>query len=193
MSSAALTDVLFDKVDADKAGKVAQADFAPRFAAALPAPAFPGGRRPSRAAGQTQPLWPEFNKMIGGYFKFHWVDPQHINVKIDDPKSPLTAMFHGQDFEINDETYTFAQDSFSRENVHVLTSIDYAKMSDEDKAKEPADRADRPRLRAELYPPRRPGTGLLRGARAQREDLRDQADARARAGRHPVRAGRPQG
>ena len=47
--------------------------------------------------------------MIGGYFKFHWNNPQHITVKIDDPKSPLTAMFHGQPFEINDETYTFAQ------------------------------------------------------------------------------------
>jgi hypothetical protein len=30
--------------------------------------------------------------MIGGYFKFHWVDPQHIVYKIDDPTSPLTAM-----------------------------------------------------------------------------------------------------
>ena len=93
--------------------------------------------------------------MIGGYFKFHWIDPQLITVKIDDPKSPLTAMFHGQAFEIHDETYTFAQDSFSRENVHVLTSIDYAKMSDADKAKEPAPRAHRPRLRPELDPPRR--------------------------------------
>jgi len=82
--------------------------------------------------------WPDFNKMIGGFFKFHWVFPQLITVKIDDPKSPLTAMFHGQEFEIHDETYTFAQDSFSRENVHVLTSIDYSKMSDADKAKEPA-------------------------------------------------------
>jgi type 1 glutamine amidotransferase len=82
--------------------------------------------------------WPDFNKLIGGYFKYHWVYPQLITVKIDDPKSPLTAMFHGEEFEIRDETYTFAQDSFSRQNVHVLTSIDYSKMSDEDKAKEPA-------------------------------------------------------
>jgi type 1 glutamine amidotransferase len=82
--------------------------------------------------------WPEFNKMIGGFFKFHWNDPQLITVKIDDPKSPLTAMFHGKPFEIRDETYTFAQDSFSRENVHVLTSVDYSRMSEEDKAKEPA-------------------------------------------------------
>jgi type 1 glutamine amidotransferase len=82
--------------------------------------------------------WPEFNKMIGGYFKFHWVYPQPITVKIDDPKSPLTAMFHGKEFGIHDETYTFVQDSFSRKNVHVLTSIDYAKMSDADKSKETA-------------------------------------------------------
>jgi hypothetical protein len=80
--------------------------------------------------------------MIGGYFKFHWVYPQLITVKIDDPKSPLTAMFHGQEYQIHDETYTFAQDSFSRKNVHVLTSIDYAKMSDEDKAKETNKRTD---------------------------------------------------
>lgn len=86
--------------------------------------------------------WPDFNTMIGGYFKFHWLYPQPITVKIDDPKSPLTAMFHGQEFQIHDETYTMVQDSFSRKNVHVLTSIDYAKMSDEDKAKEKYKRTD---------------------------------------------------
>jgi hypothetical protein len=59
-------------------------------------------------------------------------------VKVDDPKSPLTAMFPPRGFEMVDETYTFAQDSFSRKRVHVLTSINYAKMSAEDKAKEPA-------------------------------------------------------
>ena len=86
--------------------------------------------------------WPEFNTMIGGYFKFHWIYPQVLTVKIDDPKSPLTSMFHGQEFQIHDETYTMAQDSFSRKNVHVLTSIDYTKMSDEDKAKEKYKRTD---------------------------------------------------
>jgi len=113
-----------------------------RGAGAPDAPADPG----ATAAGTPGPpapvgpvgTWPDFNKMIGGFFKFHWVYPQLITVKIDDPKSPLTKMFHGEEFEIHDETYTFAQDSFSRQNVHVLTSIDYSKMSDEDKAKEPA-------------------------------------------------------
>jgi uncharacterized protein len=82
--------------------------------------------------------WPAFNKMLGGIFKFHWYYPQLVTVKIDDPKSPLTAMFHGEEFQIHDEIYTFAQDSFSLKNVHELTSIDYSKMSAADKAKEPA-------------------------------------------------------
>jgi type 1 glutamine amidotransferase len=82
--------------------------------------------------------WPEFNEMIGGFFKFHWIYPTLIPVKIDDPKSPLTSMFPPRGYEIVDETYTFAQDSFSRKRVHVLTSINYNRMSAEDKAKEPA-------------------------------------------------------
>jgi uncharacterized protein len=88
-------------------------------------------------AGQTG-TWPEFNSLIGGFFKFHWTYPTLIPVKIDDTSSPLTAMFSPRGYEIVDETYTFAQDSFSRKRVHVLTSINYAKMSAEDKAKEPA-------------------------------------------------------
>ena len=82
--------------------------------------------------------WPEFNEMIGGFFKFHWTYPTLIPVKVDDPNSPLTAMFPARGFEMVDETYTFAQDSFSRKRVHVLTSINYGRMSAEDKAKEPA-------------------------------------------------------
>jgi uncharacterized protein len=82
--------------------------------------------------------WPEFNEMIGGFFKFHWTYPTLIPVKVDDPNSPLTAMLPAHGFEMVDETYTFAQDSFSRKRVHVLTSINYGKMSAEDKAKEPA-------------------------------------------------------
>lgn len=86
-----------------------------------------------------QGTWPDFNHMVGGFFKFHWPYPQIITVKIDDPKSPLTQMFHGREFTIHDETYTLLQDSNSSwKNIHVLTSIDYSKMSDEDKAKEPA-------------------------------------------------------
>jgi type 1 glutamine amidotransferase len=94
--------------------------------------ATPGG--PETLTG----TWPEFNEMIGGFFKFHWMYPTLIPVKIDDKDSPLTSMFPARGYEIVDETYTFAQDSFSRKRVHVLTSINYNRMSAEDKAKEPA-------------------------------------------------------
>ena len=46
--------------------------------------------------------------MIGGYFKWHWLAPQLITVKIDDPKSPLTAMFKAEGVRVHDETYTLA-------------------------------------------------------------------------------------
>lgn len=88
------------------------------------------------------PLWPEFNKMIGGYFKFHWVYPTPITVRIDDPKSPITAAFKGRSFNTIDEVYTFNQDSWSRENLHVLTSIDYSLMTDCQKGLESTPRAD---------------------------------------------------
>lgn len=96
------------------------------------------GRSPDGKEAAPTGTWPEFNEMIGGYFKFHWTYPTLIPVKIDDPQSPLTAMFSPRGYEIVDETYTFAQDSFSRKRVHVLTSINYKRMSAEDKAKEPA-------------------------------------------------------
>jgi type 1 glutamine amidotransferase len=140
---AALADNWFAKLDTDNTGKISQADFVARFNRAV-MPAAPAGGRAGGAGAESAPVlqWPDFNKLIGGYFKFHWSDPQLITVKIDDPMSPLTAMFHGQEFDIHDETYTFAEDSFSRKNVHVLTSVDYDKMSAADKAKERNPRSD---------------------------------------------------
>lgn len=136
---ATLADTWFDKLDTDKSGKIALADFSARLTPNV----IPQATRPPQpSASATLQQWPEFNTLIGGFFKFHWPDPQLITTKIDDPNSPLTAMFHGQEFEIHDETYTFAQDSFSRKNVHVLTSIDYDKMSDLDKKKESNPRTD---------------------------------------------------
>ena len=135
---AELADAWFKKLDAGHTGKVSRADFVAHFNSLLP----PLDMRHLGLDAKPVQQWPEFNTLIGGYFKFHWPDPQLIYVKIDDPISPLTTMFHGKEFEIHDETYTFEQDSFSRRNVHVLTSIDYSKMSAEDKAKEAHPRTD---------------------------------------------------
>ena len=137
----ALTEAWFDKLDTGKAGRVTAQEFGERLGALMSPPGSRGGGRGQSAPGG-QPLWPEWNTIIGGYFKFHWNNPQLITVKIDDPRSPLTAPFNGAGFEIRDETYTFNQESFSRANVHVLTSVDYDKMSAEDKAKESNPRTD---------------------------------------------------
>ncbi|MCX6626025.1 MAG: ThuA domain-containing protein, partial [Candidatus Solibacter sp.] len=131
----ALADAWFDKLDTEKAGSVSQQNFAARFASVLPLapPAAPRG--PQQGRDTQVGTWPDFNKMIGGFFKYHWLDPQLITTKIDDPKSPVTAMFHGQSFEIHDETYTFGMDTYSRTNLH-------DKMSAADKAKEDYPRVD---------------------------------------------------
>jgi hypothetical protein len=79
--------------------------------------------------------WPEYGEMIGGYFNGHpW---GHVTYKIDDPNSPLTAMFPKEKpFVVNDETYTFKKEPYSREKLHILASIDLSQMSDADKKKE---------------------------------------------------------
>jgi type 1 glutamine amidotransferase len=125
-----------------------------------PAPTGLGNGQGAATPAQLGPdnqvgTWPEFNTMIGGFFKFHWNDGQDIAVKVDDPNSPLTKMFKGnpqltKEFRgvklppmvIVDETYTFGRETYSRKNLHILTSIDYAKMTDADKKKEVNPRAD---------------------------------------------------
>jgi type 1 glutamine amidotransferase len=137
-----LADSWFDKLDTQKAGKVSMPDFTARFAGVLPPLPPPAPRTVPQGRDTQTGTWPEFNTMIGGFFKFHWLDPQLITTKIDDPKSPITKMFDGKEFEIHDETYTFGMDTYSRTNLHILTSIDYDKMSAADKAKEDYPRAD---------------------------------------------------
>ncbi len=133
----ALADVWFARLDRAKTGKVLQGDSA-FLALLIPRPTQPAPQGPDIQIG----TWLEFNRMIGGYFKFHFLDPQLITVKIDDPKSPLTAMFRGKPFVVRDEIYTMGRKSWSRRNVHVLTSIDYGKMSDVDKSQEANPRSD---------------------------------------------------
>jgi type 1 glutamine amidotransferase len=108
-----------------------------------PAPVASGTRPP---VDGDSPLWPEYNRMINGYFKWHWLYPTQIAVKIDDPSHPVNAPFTSlnasgvrvaRPFSMVDEVYTFNETSWSRARAHVLTSIDYAKMPAEVKALEP--------------------------------------------------------
>jgi type 1 glutamine amidotransferase len=121
-------------------------------AAAPPPAAAPGGggtppppcsvSEAQKQERPAEPLWQWWDEAIGGYFKFHWNYPTPITVKIDDPKSPLTAAFRGKSFNTIDEVYTFNESSFSRDRVRVLTSVDYSMMSDCDKGIEAYPRKD---------------------------------------------------
>jgi uncharacterized protein len=109
------------------------------------APPAAGGKAPMDGGA---PLWPDFNHLIGGYFKWHWSYPTQIAVKIEDPDNPINAAFSTlnpttgartpRPFSVVDEVYTFNETSWSRSRTHVLTSIDYSKMPAEVKAQEPA-------------------------------------------------------
>jgi type 1 glutamine amidotransferase len=115
----------------------------PRPAPKLGPTGFPIQSPATELGADTQVgTWPEFNRLIGAFFKFHWNDGQLITVKVEEPNHPLNAAFKGQSLQVIDETYTFGRQTYSRENLRVLTSIDYAKMSAEDKAKEQYPRAD---------------------------------------------------
>ena len=61
-----------------------------------------------------------------------------MTVKIDDAKSPITAGFGGQEFKIGDETYTFKKEPYSREKLHILTSLDASKFNEDYQKKKTA-------------------------------------------------------
>lgn len=68
--------------------------------------------------------WKEYGEMMGGYFSGHPFG--QITVKVDDPASPINAVFAGKGFDIGDEIYTF-RDPYSRQRLHILLSLDWEK------------------------------------------------------------------
>jgi type 1 glutamine amidotransferase len=82
--------------------------------------------------------FPEFGVMVGGYENGGppWNVRDTVYVRVDDPKSPVTAAFHGQEFPIQEEVYQF-QEPYSREKLHVLLSIDLEKSDYDPKKRHP--------------------------------------------------------
>ena len=87
----------------------------------------------NHGAGDNWHDWPEGLEMIGGEFVCH--PYSRIQVKLDDPKSPLVKMFDGKAFPFQDEMYAFKA-PYSREKLHMLLSIDYPNSPDVPKAEE---------------------------------------------------------
>jgi type 1 glutamine amidotransferase/HEAT repeat protein len=67
-----------------------------------------------------------YGELMGGHFCGHPFS--QITVKLDDPQSPINAVFHGRGFDYADEIYTFSQ-PYSRQKLHVLLSIDWEKSA----------------------------------------------------------------
>ncbi len=65
--------------------------------------------------------WPEYGKMMDGYFDGHpW--NQVCASLLEEPDHPLLAPFHGKPFVIRDEIYQYR--NYDRRNVRVLMSLD---------------------------------------------------------------------
>jgi type 1 glutamine amidotransferase len=87
----------------------------------------------NHGAGDNWHDWPEGKQMIGVEFVCHPFG--RIRVKVDDPQSPLTAVFGGKAFPFVDEMYAFKA-PYSREKLRLLLSIDYPNSPDVIKAEE---------------------------------------------------------
>ena len=68
--------------------------------------------------------WPEFGRMLGGTENGgHPWDRVAMTMRIDDPKSPINAVFRGQEFQITDQAFQL-QEPTLQDRLHVLLSID---------------------------------------------------------------------
>jgi type 1 glutamine amidotransferase len=79
----------------------------------------------SHSATDTFYKWPEYGKLIGGYFDGH---PWHtrVHVIVEDQKNPATKHL-GESFHITDEIYQFKA-PYDRSNLHVLMRLDMASV-----------------------------------------------------------------
>jgi len=73
--------------------------------------------------------WPEFGKMINGWFDGHpWTADALVSVKVEpgQEKHPLVAMFEGQNIEFKEEIYQL-KDPYDSKAVHMLLRLDTEK------------------------------------------------------------------
>ena len=82
--------------------------------------------------------WPQYGQMMGAYFSRHTTGQEKVAVVNEDPHNPINAAFDGKGFDFADEIYRFlpkpkfdVKQAYSRENVHVLLSVDIARNNNE--------------------------------------------------------------
>jgi type 1 glutamine amidotransferase len=73
--------------------------------------------------------WPEFGKMINGWFDGHpWTADTPVSVKVEpgQEQHPLVAMFEGRNVEFKEEIYQL-KDPYDSKAVHMLLRLDTEK------------------------------------------------------------------
>jgi type 1 glutamine amidotransferase len=78
--------------------------------------------------------WPEYTQIMGGAFSGHGPGHKKVTIKIEDPDHPATEML-GEEWVIADEIYQHSR--ISRDNIHVLMSIDKEKTNLEEQRMKP--------------------------------------------------------
>jgi type 1 glutamine amidotransferase len=86
-----------------------------------------GGLAGYHGASHASIDWAEFGDMLAARSGSHRDFNEKATLKLDDPASPLTAMFEGKEFEWQDEFFRFTTPPFSRDKIHVLLSFDAQK------------------------------------------------------------------
>ena len=73
--------------------------------------------------------WPEYGKMVNGYFDGHpWTANCPVSVKVEpgEEKHPLVAMFEGRNVEFKEEIYQL-KEPYNSKSVHMLLRLDTEK------------------------------------------------------------------
>ncbi len=73
--------------------------------------------------------WPEYGKMVNGFFDGHpWTADTPVSIKVEpgQEKHPLVAMFEGKNVEFPEEIYQL-KDPYNSKSVHMLLRLDTEK------------------------------------------------------------------
>lgn len=82
----------------------------------------------SHCATDTFYQWDQWKRIMGGWFKTHGPADKEVILKIEKQDHPSTCNL-GKEWAVTDEIYQFKEDSFSRDNINVLTSVDTEKTN----------------------------------------------------------------
>jgi len=88
-----------------------------------------GGFVGIHAATDTCYEWPDYGKMLGGYFNGHpWGANKMVSIKVEpgQEKHPLVAMFEGKNVDFPEEIYQF-KEPYDSKAVHMLLRLDTEK------------------------------------------------------------------